>query len=54
MRYAIHQSKQKRFSDRNMSEAPDVVYDLDRGNKETMYTAMLHSPVTYRCLTRDA
>lgn len=48
LHYAIHHSKQKRFSDKSLSEAPDVVYDLDRGSKQTLYTSMLQSPITYR------
>eukprot|EP00798_Chlamydomonas_sp_ICE-L_P023662 gene23662-9193_t len=50
IRYSIHRSKQKRFSDKNTSEAPDIVYNLDCGNKETLYTTMKKSPIIYRNL----
>lgn len=46
--YAIHRSKYKRFNDKNRTEGPDVVYDVDAGNKQSLYMSVVTSPIRYR------
>mmetsp|Transcript_2533 Transcript_2533/g.4290 ORF Transcript_2533/g.4290 Transcript_2533/m.4290 type:complete len:289 (+) Transcript_2533:90-956(+) len=47
-KYHILHSKHQRFSNVQTSEAADRIYDVDSGNKTSMFTAMVNSPITYR------
>eukprot|EP00195_Chlamydomonas_chlamydogama_P012182 CAMPEP_0202900848 /NCGR_PEP_ID=MMETSP1392-20130828/12072_1 /ASSEMBLY_ACC=CAM_ASM_000868 /TAXON_ID=225041 /ORGANISM="Chlamydomonas chlamydogama, Strain SAG 11-48b" /LENGTH=268 /DNA_ID=CAMNT_0049587301 /DNA_START=217 /DNA_END=1023 /DNA_ORIENTATION=- len=47
IKYAIHRSKYKRFSDKPLNDGPDVIYETDRGHKLTLYSSMLKSPISY-------
>ncbi|KAJ9530237.1 hypothetical protein QJQ45_023525 [Haematococcus lacustris] len=47
-KYSVMTAKFKRFHDPPAGQGSDVMYDLDRGTKATLHTAMLQSPIAYR------
>uniref|UniRef100_A0A7S0YTA4 Flagellar associated protein n=1 Tax=Polytomella parva TaxID=51329 RepID=A0A7S0YTA4_9CHLO len=48
IKYSIHRSKYLRFPDKAiMSDTPNVIYNVDSGNKTSLYTSMVNSSQKY-------